>query len=723
MKQKLLTIKSLLVAVLLGVGVNGAWGAAGDQTTNVNVTFDGTGTFANSQAISYTKDEAEIYKTLSGTVWKDNSNGIGGAIVDGHLRFSNGNMTIELNGASAGEKDVVSIEFDIAYGYQYVSNGTAMHQFIIYDKNNTAIVTESYNVNSHSISTSTMGVTTSDVFMPSSSVDTDWGKKVHFAFTFNYETQKIALTTTCSAATNKTQDFEIDMPANTGAISKFFVGSSKIATTRGLLFDNLVIKTTEGDYSTTKNITLAFEDQNANDISGLYTGTTVFTPESGSTFTPSDYYPTAMYDGDYKYTYTSGGDAFTVTDNATVTLVYTKAARPTHAINVTASYGSKTKKIVDNVAVSEATGYTYYYPKFILDGTTLYQYSSSTDPNASASYWTSTLTNVQAAANYTLTYDAVEGECVYFSEAEDIEGATKWPYSDYVGKMSNGNSGVFSAKNFKSLDAGVYTITGSAIGRANDRYIDFYTTSVDDANKILRVVSKNEGNESSATFGLDATTDIIVDGGYAGGSSGHGCDYIYIMKLPATVSATIPSTSQYATISSAYALDCANLPSGLEAYKVSAVSASSATLEQVTTAVAAGTGLILKGTSNESYNIPVVADGTDISGTNKLKAAVTATLLDDESFYILKGGQFHLIKGAATEAARTVPAGKAYLLASDITLAPSLSLVFDSETTGIADVRSKMADVRGDFFDLQGRKVAQPTKGLYIVNGKKAIIK
>jgi len=54
--------------------------------------------------------------------------------------------------------------------------------------------------------------------------------------------------------------------------------------------------------------------------------------------------------------------------------------------------------------------------------------------------------------------------------------------------------------------------------------------------------------------------------------------------------------------------------------------------------------------------------------------------------------------------------------------APVLNFVF-GDVTGIADVRSKMEDVRADFFDLQGRKVSQPTKGLYIVNGKKVVIK
>lgn len=59
----------------------------------------------------------------------------------------------------------------------------------------------------------------------------------------------------------------------------------------------------------------------------------------------------------------------------------------------------------------------------------------------------------------------------------------------------------------------------------------------------------------------------------------------------------------------------------------------------------------------------------------------------------------------------------------------SLSNVFDidwgDDTTGLNDVRSKMYDVRGDvFFDLQGRQVKNPTtKGIYIQNGKKVVIK
>ena len=46
-----------------------------------------------------------------------------------------------------------------------------------------------------------------------------------------------------------------------------------------------------------------------------------------------------------------------------------------------------------------------------------------------------------------------------------------------------------------------------------------------------------------------------------------------------------------------------------------------------------------------------------------------------------------------------------------------------TEHTGIEEVKSKMEDGKGEYYDLQGREVAQPAKGLYIVNGKKVIIK
>jgi len=50
---------------------------------------------------------------------------------------------------------------------------------------------------------------------------------------------------------------------------------------------------------------------------------------------------------------------------------------------------------------------------------------------------------------------------------------------------------------------------------------------------------------------------------------------------------------------------------------------------------------------------------------------------------------------------------------------------FGDETTGIESVQGEGVKVNGseNYYNLNGQRVAQPTKGLYIQNGKKVIVK
>lgn len=70
-----------------------------------------------------------------------------------------------------------------------------------------------------------------------------------------------------------------------------------------------------------------------------------------------------------------------------------------------------------------------------------------------------------------------------------------------------------------------------------------------------------------------------------------------------------------------------------------------------------------------------------------------------------------------------LPANKCYLAVS--TSAPEvLQIVTEAEyATGIHELSVPAADGAKDIYDLQGRRVTTPSKGLYIVNGKKVIIK
>ena len=135
-------------------------------------------------------------------------------------------------------------------------------------------------------------------------------------------------------------------------------------------------------------------------------------------------------------------------------------------------------------------------------------------------------------------------------------------------------------------------------------------------------------------------------------------------------------------------------------------------LEEVNV-VPAGTPIIVKtDTKGATVNVPVTtADADDVTGNKLVAGDGTAATTEH---YFLKEDMFH----QATTG--TLKSGKAYLHIT--TPAPVLNIEFTGNMTGI-DIVSQKEEVRGQFYDLQGRKVAQPTKGLYIVNGKKVIIK
>ncbi len=72
----------------------------------------------------------------------------------------------------------------------------------------------------------------------------------------------------------------------------------------------------------------------------------------------------------------------------------------------------------------------------------------------------------------------------------------------------------------------------------------------------------------------------------------------------------------------------------------------------------------------------------------------------------------------------TLGANKAYLTLNGGPKETSAhGLWFDDETTSLNKVELQNAEANGTYYNLAGQRVAQPTKGLYIVNGKKVIIK
>lgn len=177
------------------------------------------------------------------------------------------------------------------------------------------------------------------------------------------------------------------------------------------------------------------------------------------------------------------------------------------------------------------------------------------------------------------------------------------------------------------------------------------------------------------------------------------------------------STKEYISFCSDKALDFTNVE-GLEALVVTKVNETSVSTEAVET-VPAGVGVILHKTDAEatSFNVPAVATATKPAKNFLVGVLEATTIGGNDTDYVLKGGKFMKAN------AGTLAAGKAYLK-TDVNAAPALTIGFGDEgTTGIRSIENGQLTIDNVYYDLSGRRVAEPTKGVYIVNGKKVVIK
>lgn len=351
---------------------------------------------------------------------------------------------------------------------------------------------------------------------------------------------------------------------------------------------------------------------------------------------------------------------------------------------------------------------TAYFPYMFYDASTLYK-------TAATPY---SVTFDKDNTTRTVTYTEASSDIVAYMEGESVNAV-----SGFNATYSNGQAGYVGgnkAQTLATLPAGKYTATIYLAGNGNRSIVIRNTANADNnSNTIISLpINKTSpaGLYTSDEFELLESTTISFTGYTTGDKTNQSADidYIYVTRTgDATIPVEIKTTGT--TFSSAYAIDCDNLPSGVTAYKVTKMTASQVTAVEVSGKVAANTGLILKATAADNYNIPVAATGEAVDG-NLLKAAVTATPVAADESYGLKDGKFHKLN------AGTIPANKAYLPATAVS-APELTIVFGGEATGISEIKTMRNAENEIFFDLQGRKVAQPAKGLYIQNGRKVILK
>ncbi len=520
-----------------------------------------------------------------------------------------------------------------------------------------------------------------------------------------------------TATRGGTYTFNVEINQASGAVTYSVSGGATIAeasTTTSTAISNVVIGHVRGGsegYGTSvnlTNITITEEAQSVTmadyTINYVYNESTIKTTngniavgtvvEAGNPITVDDvkYY---IKDGETtSMTIVEGTNVLDVDMRMANTYSYTVRGvdGSSNVLNASLATGNATEG--DAVTVS--------FPRYILSGTTLYC------QNAGSVEYNTTFTPDADAYVQDVTYNySTESNVAFYIDAEDVSGVS-------VGSNVRASKGQMG-----------YTADA-------DTYLEVTTIP---AGKYIMYIRTQNGNDATRNYNLKVGDNVVMTGSFGQGTnmdftseeftvatastlsmacvgSGYcGIDYIYLVKTGDIVPMTITSAG-WASFSSTNEVA---IPDGVTAYYATACDGSNVTLTAVEGGyIPANTGVIISGEAN-TYYATVTTTGATVDGTNLLQAWTTAGTPSAETYYTLAAGPtFALSTGG------TLAAGKAYLVIP--ASAPELNINF-SETTGIESVKSAEGKVQSGVYNIAGQRVAQPTKGLYIVNGKKVIIK
>lgn len=265
---------------------------------------------------------------------------------------------------------------------------------------------------------------------------------------------------------------------------------------------------------------------------------------------------------------------------------------------------------------------------------------------------------------------------------------------------------------FPGQNWGVETISSQMGVSISSGYIDLKCS----ANTVTKL--KQGGFTIDAT-GIIIKNVAIVDGSSSGGGGS------------TTESGELVDVNlgyyDYRTYVTPYVIDFSRSV-GVEGYYAKEVSGNNIVFYQVTGKCASGVPLLLKKTDSAS-KLWKVTD-TSVSGTTPdpnllLAGNQTSPTVSGNNIYVLTYHNGGYVFAETEFQSADVDNQHAYLDLNSVNSgnARAYSIRFvKGNTTGINDIKAETID-SNVIYDLRGQRVERPTKGIYIINGKKVMIK
>lgn len=324
--------------------------------------------------------------------------------------------------------------------------------------------------------------------------------------------------------------------------------------------------------------------------------------------------------------------------------------------------------------------------------------------------------DVQASVNGDLGIKRLEGTSAFVPRLWQFKKTTDGKYNllnantnSYVNVVS-----MLTKDNQDQKDAYTIYTTDDAFSGAdnvtNDTTTMFVISSSKATGKTMLNAARGYGENEKSVDVWDNSEKI---------DAGNYWQFIKVTEVPLTIAA-----NDYTTLCLPFNV---KLPEGsaVKAYYASAAAGDVLKLTEITGIIPANEGVILQNTdaADANINLAITTEG-GTSFDNKLKG-VTAKRegYDALSNYVLadKNGTTGFYKAKFT----AIVANKAYLPVANVQNAQGVMMAFSfgNEVTGIDNVNAA-APAAKKYYDLQGRRVLYPAKGIFVTeDGQKVLFK